>query len=203
MTRPNLTAQLSAFTAVMCLLLASTGFAQSQNGLERFQGAAKDAWIQGKVETMLALSEQVSAFAIDTDVESGVVTLNGRVNSDVNKELAEELTRGVSGVTEVQNELEISTDNEPGFVEQSQKQLAGASQDLLQWFNQASTTAEIKSRLLANTALPGLQIDVETQQDLIVLSGTVRSEAESALAEEIARNAANDDRVSNKLVVSN
>lgn len=187
-----LTDCLSAISIATLLLLSSTVSAQTD--FDDLQGDARDAWIAGQANTMLALSEHASAFVIDVDVESGNVTLTGVVDSDVNKELAGELVRGVQGVNQINNDLDVAPD------------LRGISnrdnRELKRWFDQVTTTAEIKSRLLASSAIDGLGIEVETEHDRVTLNGSVASRAERSLAGEIARNSSYGRAVSNNLMVS-
>lgn len=99
---------ISAVTAALLslLLLGSNGVlaAEPDNG---FTGEVRDAWIQGKIETVLALNSEVSAFDIDTDVDNGRVTFTGTVESEVHKELAAQLARGIEGVENVDNQLQV------------------------------------------------------------------------------------------------
>ncbi len=187
-----LTDSLSAVSIATLLLLSSTVSAQTD--FDDLQGDARDAWIAGQANTMLALSEHASAFVIDVDVESGNVTLTGVVDSDVNKELAGELVRGVQGVNQINNDLDVAPD------------LRGISnrdnRELKRWFDQVTTTAEIKSRLLASSAIDGLGIEVETEHDRVTLNGSVASRAKRSLAGEIARNSSYGRAVSNNLMVS-
>jgi osmotically-inducible protein OsmY len=187
-----LTDCLSAISIATLLLLSSTVSAQTD--FDDLRGDARDAWIAGQANTMLALSEHASAFVIDVDVESGNVTLTGVVDSDVNKELAGELVRGVQGVNQINNDLDVAPD------------LRGVSnrdnRELKRWFDQVTTTAEIKSRLLASSAIDGLGIEVETEHDRVTLNGSVASRAERSLAGEIARNSSYGRAVSNNLMVS-
>lgn len=65
----------------------------------------------------------------------------------------------------------------------------------------ATTTAEVKAKLLANATTKGLKINVDTRGDVVTLTGTVASAREKQLAEALARNTGEVRAVSNKLVV--
>ena len=61
------------------------------------------------VRAALALQKDFELFGdIDVVTDDGVVTLSGRVSTDEQRQLAELISRGVHGVTQVNNELEIS-----------------------------------------------------------------------------------------------
>ena len=66
-----------------------------------------DATITASVQSKLS-SDRLSNFSrIDVDTERGVVTLNGVVTSTEQKMRVAELTRGVTGVRTVNNNLQI------------------------------------------------------------------------------------------------
>ena len=66
-----------------------------------------DATITASVQSKLS-SDRLSNFSrIDVDTERGVVTLNGVVTSTEQKMRVAELTRGVTGVRIVNNNLQI------------------------------------------------------------------------------------------------
>lgn len=189
---------LPILTLSTALFLGSAGLS-AQGGLERFQGEAREAWLTGKVETVLTLNEKLNPFVIDTDVIGDTVVLSGTVSSEVDKALAAELALGVSGVAEVENQLQVT--GEPGIVERSTAQLRESGDNLMQWVSDATTTATIKTRLLADAETEGLTIDVDTSQDVVTLRGEVASEAERMLAEQIALNSVSDREVVNQLMV--
>ncbi len=61
------------------------------------------------VRAALALQKDFELFGdIDVVTDDGIVTLSGRVSTDEQRQLAELISRGVHGVTQVNNELEIS-----------------------------------------------------------------------------------------------
>lgn len=138
-----------------------------------------DLWIEGALSTTYMLNTQLNPFDIDAEVDNGVVTLRGQVESPVEKDLAGELALGVDGVTRVNNELIVGS-VQPN-AERSQEGFAGLVRD-------ADITAKVKSQLLWNQNTHGLRIDVDTKNRNVILKGKVDSEAEAQLAEQIARN---------------
>jgi hyperosmotically inducible periplasmic protein len=163
----------------------------------RFEGATRDAWITGKVETAFVLNRHLNPFAINTDVEGGAVHLTGVVEDDIDRDLAEEVAKGIEGVTDVDNDLEVDRDR----AEMAEGKTKG-KRDFGSWVDDATTTAAIKSKLLASPNTKGLQIDVDTADDVVTLSGSVASEQERDLAEEIARNTGDVEDVRNLLIVN-
>ena len=173
-------------------LLASSLVGMEAYGIER-EGAAKDAWIDGKLEAVYALNRHLSAFAIDTEVDQGIVQLTGSVQTDIDRDLAGELAKNIDGVVEVNNKLLI--------VAGAHAPPAGEDRSFGAWIDDATTTASVKSRLLGNPNTAGMQIDVDTRGDVVTLSGEVVSAEEKALAEEMARSTGDVKDVRNQLVV--
>lgn len=174
-------------------LLASSLVSMQAFGIER-EGAAKDAWIDGKLEAVYALNRHLSAFAIETDVDKGIVHLTGNVQYDIDRDLAGELAKNIDGVLEVDNDLAIVTDARVTPDE-------GEDRSFGAWIDDATTTASVKSKLLGNQNTAGMQIDVDTRGDIVTLSGEVVSAQEKALAEELARSTGDVKDVRNQLVV--
>jgi len=159
------------------------------------KGTAKDAWIQGKIETVYTLNRHLNAFAIDTDVTQGAVHLTGKVESDIDSDLAEELAKGVEGVVSVDNDLVIEAKARKASTDANTRPF-----DV--WVDDATTTAMVKSKLLANPNTKGLQVDVDTRGDIVTLSGSVATNEEKQLAEQLARNSGDVKDVRNQLTVS-
>lgn len=164
-----------------------------------FEGAVKDGWLTGKIETVYTLNRHLNAFSIDTDVENGMVHLTGMVESDIDRDLAGEIAKGIEGVVEVRNDLKV---------EETVQQAAATKADedgkrsFGTWVDDATTTAVVKSKLVGNSNTKGLQIDVDTWGDVVTLSGEVSSSEVKQLAEEIARNTGDVEDVRNQLVVA-
>jgi len=165
---------------------------------ESFEGASRDAWLTGKVETVFLLNSHLNGFEIDTNVDNGIVNLSGVVESDIDRDLAIQLAKGVDGVVEVNSDLTIDAETNPATAEQP----AGESRRRFgTWVDDATTTAAVKSKLVGNRNVAGLEIDVDTRGDIVTLSGRVDSDAQKSLAEEIAANTGDVRDVRNNLVI--
>lgn len=150
-----------------------------------------DLWLKASLVTTYTLNQHLNPFDLDVSVNDGVVTLRGTVDSSVEKDLATELARGVEGVTAVDNQLAVKSGS------------AGVSRDddLMQRVNDANLTAKVKSQLLWNANTQGMRIDVDTDDGVVTLRGTVASAAEAELAAQIARNTSGVRSVQNALEV--
>jgi hyperosmotically inducible protein len=65
----------------------------------------------------------------------------------------------------------------------------------------AAVTAKVKTALLADTDVKGLQIDVDTRNGVVTLNGTADNQANMTKAQTIARNIDGVKSVENKLTV--
>jgi osmotically-inducible protein OsmY len=66
-----------------------------------------DASVTARIKSKFALDESVRALAIDVDTVNGVVTLSGRVDSEAARHRAVQLAKETSGVTSVQDKLQV------------------------------------------------------------------------------------------------
>lgn len=78
-----------------------------EQAADKAQDAVTDTWIQGKLEASLMADDNLSSFAIDTEVEDGVATLTGTVDTDADRELATQIALSIEGITDVQNSLVV------------------------------------------------------------------------------------------------
>ncbi|WP_062067121.1 BON domain-containing protein [Cellvibrio sp. OA-2007] len=145
------------------------------------KSAFKDGWIESKLETALILNKHLNPFEIDISVDNNTATLEGEVSSDIEKELAENIALGVEGIDSVSNK--ISVNSKPT---KTANAAPSKSRNFSQYVDDVTTTAAIKTELLASKNVKGLNIDVDTLNDKVTLSGKVSSAEEKALAQAIA-----------------
>lgn len=134
-----------------------------------------DAGVTTKVKAKFAADDVVKAYQIDVDTERKVVTLTGNVDSAAAKNQAVRLARGTEGVTNVVDKLKVTTTETP------------SSPDTRADVTDAGITAAIKTKFLADTAIAGLKIDVDTKNGVVTLTGPVKTAAERAEAIRLAR----------------
>lgn len=155
-----------------------------------------DAWIRGKLEAAYTFNRHLNPFDITTDVENGVVTLTGVVESDIDADLAGEIAEGLEGVEDVENDLEVGS--APASASSGE---ANEQRRFGRWVDDATTTAAIRIALTTNGNVAARDISIETRGDIVTLSGEVDSAQESELAEQVARNTADVRDVNNELRV--
>ncbi|WP_170150132.1 BON domain-containing protein [Parahaliea mediterranea] len=154
----------------------------------------REAWMEGKLETALLFNRHLNNFAIDPDVDGTHVTLEGTVASDIDKDLAEQIALSIDGIESVDNELEVKADYIERDVDETADDFSNRVED-------ATLTAEVKIKLLANSNTEGLEINVDTKNRVVTLSGEVDSDAGKDLAEKIAANVDGVREVNNNLNV--
>ncbi len=160
--------------------------------------AVRDAWIDGRLQATFALNSFLSQFSIDTSVDGGVVKLSGTVGSDIQRELAVTLARQVDGVENVQDALTIRNESAAA----PDQPVGDRPPTFRQRVEDATATARVKTNLQSNGNTRALSIDVDTEDGVVILKGTVSSLKEKMLAEMIARNTDGIANVRNQLEIN-
>jgi hyperosmotically inducible periplasmic protein len=75
---------------------------------DKDHSALKDAKIATVVKTRLLFESEVSGTSINVDAKNGVVTLEGEVDSDAEKDLAVAIAKNTSDVSRVIDKLEVA-----------------------------------------------------------------------------------------------
>ncbi len=147
---------------------------------------SRDAWIDGKAETILLMNTNLNSFDINTDVKNGVVILTGKVESDIERELAQELVENLDGVRDVDNELTVLNKDDS---------FGTAMLD-------AKVATVIETRYLLDSEVSAMDIDIEAENGVVKLSGMVSNDAEHDLAIAIAENTDDVKRVIDELEIA-
>ncbi|NNF66717.1 MAG: BON domain-containing protein [Gammaproteobacteria bacterium] len=174
-----------------------------------FQGDMKDAWLDGKIETTYTLNQHLNPLAIKTEVRNRTAYLSGTVESDIDRDLAAELALAVEGVKKVENNIKVKSKSKDKkallslTVKSDSKDASSKNADrsFAQIVNDATTTAAIKSKFAVSSNVSAMDINIDTRNNVVTLSGTVDSEEEKDLAGAIAMNASTSEKVRNELRV--
>jgi hyperosmotically inducible periplasmic protein len=144
-----------------------------------------DAGITTAVKANFAKDDTVKAYQINVDTTDKVVTLKGEVDTAAAKDRAVELARATDGVRDVVDVLVLA----PAPVPTSGvgDQVKDAARDAEHLIGDAGITTAIKTKMLADTAVSGLKINVDTTDGVVSLTGDVASPVEKRRALEIAR----------------
>ncbi|MCB1582988.1 MAG: BON domain-containing protein [Marinicella sp.] len=163
----------------------------------------RDAWLDGKIETALLINRHLNSFKIDTEVKNNVAYLSGTVDTEVDRALAAEIAQGIEGVTSVDNDIivkqsPVSTTDKMHMTHEHEPE---KTRTFGQWYDDATTTASIKSELLFNENTTGTDVNVDTAYGVVTINGVVKSEQERSLIIEIAENTPGVKKVENEIEV--
>jgi osmotically-inducible protein OsmY len=148
---------------------------------------------EGSIATAFALNRHLNSDRIQVEMQGRMAILTGTVENGVNRELAEQVALSIEGVDEVNNQLNVNSDTNQSDAERT---------SLANSLNDVTTSATIKSKLLWNRYTQGLDIDVNTQNNVVTLSGKSDSEAASELAERLAGNTQGVREVRNQIEIT-
>ena len=180
-------------------LMIATGIALSIAAMSTSAIAASasqdvtDARQEAQIWTTYTLSPYLRANDLNVTVHEGKATLTGKVNEDVNKDLAKQIALGVNGIKEVDNQIVVLADYEP---------TPGTVRNYGQVVDDASITAAVKSKLVWSKHTDGQTTAVETSAGKVTLTGTAASANAKQAAERLALDTTGVVAVSNQLVVS-
>jgi osmotically-inducible protein OsmY len=143
----------------------------------------KDSWVTSKTKMKLVADKRTKARQIKVETQSGVVTLRGKVASAEERAAAEEITKGVDGVTSVRNTLEIVPDMKRKAADTKDDEIAKS----------------IRDRMAADEQLKSTSIRVRADNGMVTLMGTVPTVKIKDRAAELARKTPGVRAVRNEL----
>jgi hyperosmotically inducible periplasmic protein len=155
----------------------------TKDATEKAKTTTNDAWITSKTKIALYADERVSGSAINVDTNAGVVTLRGKVGSDAEKKTAAEVAKGIEGVTQVKNNLEV--------VPSAEKKAVNRKDDEI--------TKAVKERLAKDAQLKGSSVGVRSDNGVVTLTGDAKNLDARAHASQLARGVEGVKAVKNEL----
>jgi len=138
-----------------------------------------DSEITDAVDLELLLDEGVSSHLIDVETKEGVVTLSGSVDNILAKERAERITETIKGVRSIVNLIEVKP------VVRKDKELS----------------RDIERALLIDPAADSYEVEVEADNGIVTLTGSVESWAEKKLAAHVAKGVKGVKDVKNNITI--
>jgi hyperosmotically inducible protein len=164
-----------------------------------------DAGITTNVKSKMAVDDSVKAYQVNVDTRNGVVTLTGDVDSPLAKERAVQIARNTDGVRDVVDNITV-TESAPtgGLYDRSDadRGTGNIGDNVRNITGDAGITSAVKAKLLADSMVSGLRIDVDTNDGVVTLTGTVKSKAEADRAVMLTRNTEGVTTVVNNLRVA-
>jgi len=163
--------------AVALVLAPAASFAES---------VIDDAALTGKVKTALIADPIAKAYEIDVDTKNGVVQLNGFVDTAEVREAAERAAATVHGIAKLDNNLEVRS---------GERSIEVVAED-------AAITTKVKTALATDDPGLAMDVNVDTNNGEVLLSGFVDDDTERARAEKAATAIDGVRKVHNELMVS-
>jgi osmotically-inducible protein OsmY len=183
-------------STAMATLFASLLLAAPLQANDRDIGdELNEARLEGQIWATMAVNRHLSPFGIDIDVDGSTATLKGEVEESVQRDLAEEIALGMSGIDRVDNQIDVVSDVRERQDDSGERGFGDRVSD-------ATTTATVRSKLLWNRNTQGLSISVSTEDGHVTLDGEADSEAGRELAERLAANTDGVDSVDNRIRVT-
>lgn len=165
--------------------------------------AVKDGWLVMKVHSEMLDEDLLNGSDIDVDVKDGVVTLQGTVPSEAGRARALEVARKNDGVKRVVDELTIAApragaphgraDRAADKAERTGERAAEGTASAARKTGRAIDDGWIKSKIYAqyladwDTILDDSDIDIDVDDNVVTLSGTVKSAEAKTRAVAVAK----------------
>jgi osmotically-inducible protein OsmY len=155
-----------------------------------------DAWLTTKIQAKYFVDDEVKVRRVDVDTQNGVVTLTGTVASEAARRQAVAIAKNTDGVRDVKDQLTVdAAAGEPtGNSRPLEPVSAPGRPD--PWI-----TTKIQAKYFLDVDVKGHRIDVDTNNGIVTLKGTVGSADQKSEAEQIARQTEGVKRVINQLKI--
>src|SRR2546422_3006751 len=195
---------LQRFAVLLCASVLTVACSQSDSG------------ITTKVKAKMVADDTVKAHEINVTTRDHVVTLSGEVGTTAAKDQAIQIARQTDGVRDVVDQLTIKetaptsglpsdnpdfSDRARGTASEVGEKVRETASEAGEKLTDAAITTAVKSKLLADTKVSALKINVDTENAVVTLKGSVKSQAESNQAEKLAKETKGVERVISELKV--
>lgn len=177
-----------------------------------------DGALKSRIESRLKSSASLKESDINVAVDNGVVTLTGTVHSEAQSLRARSLAK-VAGVTNVENKLTVDSKTTRAMDKAGDKtdkamdkagrkadsvgdKTKNAAGDVGEAVTDAWITTKIKADFVNEDPLKGSDINVDTNNHVVTLKGTVATAAGRARAVAVARGTKGVNRVVDALTIA-
>ncbi len=140
-----------------------------------------DAALMSKIKSAISQTKRLHGYSIGVECKDGMVSLNGEVPTDIDKELAANLAKEIVGVKEVNNQLRIVPEATPLPGENKNLDLSVNVDDL-------ELQANLRERIISVPELKAQSIEIKVQNRQVTLTGNVASEQQKIRAEQVLHN---------------
>jgi len=173
----------AAFLAITCGPAAAEEHKAAVHHPPAAKNDSPDAWLTMKVKLALMTAKDVPAMSIDVDTVHDVVTLSGKVADEAEKTRAGEAARGVEGVKEVKNILQIVPESRMKVVEKADADIKDA----------------VSKAIAADKTLDGISVKA-VDKGVVLLAGKATT-ANALKALRVARGTAGVRQVSSEIAL--
>jgi len=162
---------------IAALVVGGPAFAQStmtdkaKSVTQDAKTGVSDSWVTSKAKIALFSDDRVKGRQVHVETKDGVVYLRGKVDSSEAKSAATDVAKGIDGVKNVKNELQVVAPSTRAAVEADDKQIY----------------KNVEQRFKQDPQLKNAKIDAKVDAGVVILTGEVKSIDTSARASEIAR----------------
>jgi len=201
--------------------LVITGLALAPSAAMAQAPKVDDSTLDNRIEELIKASATLKHADIDVSVENGVVTLKGKVPSAAHRTRAGSLAK-IAGVTRVDNQIEVDTTlahkadkamdkaesktdkavdktkDAVGTAGAKTKDVAG---DVADAVTDAWIITKLKADFVNEDTLRGSDINVDSDNHVVTLKGTVVTAAGRARANQIAKTTKGVSRVIDALTI--
>jgi hyperosmotically inducible protein len=164
--------------------------------------ARSDTVITAELKAKITDSELLDHTDISVETNNAVVTLTGTVATEAQKSQAEELAKNTEGVASVDNKLTLNPDQGKGMVGSAEEKTKEGYAETKDALSNARITSEVKLKFAADDTVKALNIDVDTNNGVVTLSGTVNSKKELNQAVQLAKSVDGVKHVKSNLTIS-
>jgi hyperosmotically inducible protein len=169
-----------AAVAITLLVAACSGPGHRSAGQ-----SVDDGVVLTRVKSALISNDATKARQIDVEVYKGEVQLNGFVDSETAKSAATNTAKGVEGVTDVRNNLQIRA----------------ADRTAGQMVDDGVIATKVKTALIRDDRTKGYQIEVAVNSGVVQLAGFVDDPTSKTAATEVADSVDDVKSVKNQIQV--
>lgn len=186
---------------------AATGAAKTLKG--ETKRIVSDTAITARVKAALFAEKNLSAMDVNIETKNGVVQLAGFVDSADQQERAAKVAQTVEGVKEVKNDLRLAaavgavtgaaTGAVGGVLDTVTGTAKTATSETKRVFSDSTITAKVKTALIGEKDLSAMDVNVETKNGIVQLSGFVESKDQQDRANKVAQSVDGVKEVKNDL----
>jgi osmotically-inducible protein OsmY len=164
--------------------------------------------LEQQVEAQLRGNAAYKDVDVDANADRNMVTLKGTVETEVQRNSAAELARMAHPGVTVNNELKVEP-REKSRADYTEEDARGARAKAADWGDKLGSSLDdawihtkITTKLIGDTETPAHRINVDVNNNVVTLRGTVSTTEEKMEAERLAMNTDGVKRVINQLKVS-